>query len=110
MSQFRSTKLGGLGIEELLDELAVAKGEALPAASLTDPLRLLAYQTAVAGVLAREHDPKMKAKEWQSLADQMRDSAVDLAVAVKAKDGKTAYQAVMRLNGSCNQCHKVFRK
>jgi hypothetical protein len=109
MTQFRAAKAGGLGIEALLDQLATEKNETVSAAAMTDELRLLAYRTAVAGEMAREHVPKMKVKEWQAYADDMRKSAVGLAEAVQAKDGKKAYAAVERLNTSCNQCHKEFR-
>jgi hypothetical protein len=109
MTQFRASKAGGLGIEGLLDQLATEKNETVSAAALTGELRLLAYRTAIAGAMAREHVPKMKPKEWQGYADEMRKSAVALAEAVGSKDGKRAYAAVERLNASCNQCHKEFR-
>src|SRR5262249_45924013 len=83
MSQFRSAKLGGLGIEALLDELTNGNGDAVPAAGLTDELRLAAYRTGVAAVLAKDHVPNMKPKEWLAYADAMQKSAVELAEAVQ---------------------------
>lgn len=110
MGQFRAAKVGGLGIEALLDQLAVSKDGIVPAAALTDELRLTAFRTAVAAELAREHVPNMKPKEWLGYADGMRKSALELADAVEAKNGKAAFGAVDRLNTSCNKCHLVFRQ
>jgi hypothetical protein len=109
MGQFRSEKVGGLGIEARLDQLNVEKGGTVSAAAMTDELRLLAVRTAIAAELAREHTPDKKPKQWQNFADQMRKSAGELADAVKAKDGKSAFGAATRLNNSCNDCHKEFR-
>jgi hypothetical protein len=109
MGQFRSEKVGGLGIEARLDQLSVEKGGAVSAAAMTDELRLMAVRTAVAAELAREHVPMNKAPLWQKFADQMRKSAGELADAVKTKDGKSAFGAATRLNNSCNDCHKEFR-
>lgn len=109
MTLFRATKIGGLGIEPLLDRLATEKNETISPPNLTDELRLLAYRIAVAGEMMGGHAPKMKVKEWRTQADAMRRSAADLAEAVKAKDGKKSYAALTRLNTSCNQCHKDFR-
>jgi hypothetical protein len=109
MSQFRTTRLGGLGIEALLDELAVSKDGKVPTEALTDELRRLAYRTALAAELARDHLPKENPNEWQTRLGEMRKSAVELAEAAKAKDGKAAFTAVERLNSSCNKCHLKFR-
>ncbi|MBL8799677.1 MAG: cytochrome c [Planctomycetia bacterium] len=109
MSQFRAPDKGGLDIENLFDKLAgVADGQ-LPAAALNDDLRLTAYRTAVAAELCKEHTPPQKAPLWQKLSDEMRLQAVRLAEAVQAKDGKAAFQAVEKLNASCNHCHREFR-
>jgi hypothetical protein len=109
MGQFRSPKVGGLGIETLLDDLGNSKGGLLPPEALTDSLRLLAYQTAVAADLSRQHVPDKKAKDWQAYAEAMRKSALQLGTAVGTKDGKGAFSAIEQLNTSCNKCHKEFR-
>jgi hypothetical protein len=110
MSQFRSAKLGGLGVEALLDELASSKDGMVPAAALTDELRLLAFRTAVAAELVRAELPKMKPQVWRDHAEMMRKASLELAGAVETKNGKEAFAAVERLNASCNKCHLVFRQ
>jgi hypothetical protein len=89
--------------------LASSKDGAVPAAALTDGLRLTALRTAVAADLTLDHVPNMKPKEWYGFATAMRKAALDLAEAIPTKNGKAAYGAVERLNNSCNKCHLVFR-
>lgn len=109
MGQFRSPDKGGLGIEDLLDKLEGAADGQVPAAALNDELRLLAYRTAVAAELCRDHMPPQKGQLWRKLSDDMRQQAGKLAESVQAKDGKAAFQAVEKLNSSCKACHREFR-
>ena len=109
MGQFRSPDKGGLGIEDLLDKLAGAEDGQVPAAALNDDLRLLAYRTAVAAEVCREHRPPEKAPLWRELSEEMGRQASKLAEAVPAKDGKSAFQAVKKLHSSCKDCHREFR-
>jgi cytochrome c556 len=109
MSQFRSVKLGGLGIEARIDQLAAGAG-AVPEKELTDELRLMAYRTWLAAGLARDHVPENgKVKEWQNWVEVMNQAAKDLGRQVGSRDGKSALAAVNRLNTACNKCHLEFR-
>jgi hypothetical protein len=109
MGQFRGPKVGGLGIETLLDKLAGSKDGAIPPGQLNADLKLIAFRTAVAAGLTREHMPKADGKEWLSYADDMRTQSLELAKAVQANNGKAAFTAVDKLNTSCNKCHLKFR-
>ncbi len=109
MSQFRGSKIGGLGIEATLDKLGGSKDGKLPNSQLNEELVLIGFRTAVAAELTREHMPPKDAKEWLGYADDMRASSLELAKAVDAGNGKAAFAAVDRLNTSCNKCHLKFR-
>jgi hypothetical protein len=110
MTQFRAPSAGGLGIEDRLDTLGRNVDDTVPAKDLTEVVLHDAYRSAVAAELLHGHQPKEDAKEWHKLADAMRRQSLDLATAVKVKDGKAAYQAVQQLNRTCDKCHQQFRK
>jgi hypothetical protein len=48
-------------------------------------------------------------KDWDDYADAQEKAARDLLKSVKAGDGKTARDAITRLNGACTSCHSDFR-
>jgi hypothetical protein len=109
MSQFRGAKVGGLGIETTLDKLGGSKDGVIAKNQLNEELALIAFRTAVAAELTREHMPPKDGKEWLGYADDMRASSLELAKAVDDGNGKAAHAAVERLNNSCNKCHLKFR-
>lgn len=47
--------------------------------------------------------------QWKQWAQDMYDSSVELAGALKKKDTKAAKEAAKKLNNSCVECHNVFR-
>lgn len=110
MNQFRTPKEGGLGIEERFDTLGRSPDETLPAKELSDVLLLDAYRSAVTAELMRGQKPKADVEDWQKFCDKMRQQSLDLAGAVAAKEGKTAYKALNTLNDTCDKCHQQFRK
>lgn len=112
MTQFRQPPRGGLGIEGRFEELEALGGAAIPAKEMDELLARQAYLTAVAAELTAAHVPEDKKdmlKEWQKLSAEMRQHALALGAATRAKDGKAAFRALERLNRSCVQCHKAFR-
>jgi Cytochrome C' len=46
--------------------------------------------------------------EWRSLAIQMRDHSVDLAVAAQHGDAGAVLKASTKLRSACSKCHDVF--
>jgi hypothetical protein len=109
MWQFRSTKLGGLGLEDRFNDLNGSPDTASLVRELTPQLVLDAYLTAVAAELTAAHMPKENAKDWKALSDEMRNRSLELAAAARKKDGKAAFQALGKLNRSCDKCHQQFR-
>jgi cytochrome c' len=110
MSVFRKSNLGGLGIESEFDRLENdSEAQTVAAVDLNESLELFAYQTALAAELLKDHRPDKDAAEWQKRCNLMRQTALELARAVKAKDGKAAFAAVARGNANCTACHKTFR-
>lgn len=111
MVQFRQPARGGLGIGGQLEDLGANPDGKLADKELTPQLATTAYLTAIVGELIKGYVPenKLKVKEWQTYAHDMRQQAIALAEAAKGKDGKAAFQALTRLNQTCEKCHKAFR-
>ncbi|HYV34715.1 MAG TPA: hypothetical protein VE988_03360 [Gemmataceae bacterium] len=102
------------GIEEKIRALAAKE---LPSAGLkkeAKELELLGYHMAVTGSLTYFYAPASKVgkkdpAEWRTLALQMRDQSVNLAVAAKKTDAAGVLKASSSLYSTCNQCHTVFK-
>jgi hypothetical protein len=110
MSAFRKTSLGGLNIEAELDRLENdSENQTLAPAEMTEALQVAAQQTALAGELLQDYRPAENAPQWRKSSEVMQRTALELTRAVKAKDGKAAYQAVVQANANCTACHKLFR-
>jgi hypothetical protein len=111
MSQFKIPRAGGLEIEKKLINLGSTglRTKMLPPEAMDDQVLIMAYQTALAGKLTQEHKPDDNVKTWLKYAETMEKSAQELAVAVKAKNGKEAFIAINKLNDSCKNCHDDFR-
>lgn len=111
MAQFRPERTGGLGIEtKLLNlETAAKKERELPAATLDHDLALKAAHVARSADVLKEFTPRKAPQAWQQHSEEMRQAALALGGASKAKDGKAAWTALQRLNQSCASCHESFR-
>jgi hypothetical protein len=129
MHQFTSPRVGGLGIEKELTDLAEGKEELSP--EQLDRLALLGYRLAMIGravgdyAAGQKGGPKAR-KLWRDFARQLRDAS--LALADAARDGtgpggkkgnpREALQkrsaatraALDRVNTTCVKCHDVFRQ
>jgi len=102
------------GIEELIGELDKKKLTPANLAKGKEELILMAYKTAVVGVITHDYAParpfKGKApKLWLDYSEQMRDAGIELADAVRKGDPEAVQRAAKRLNASCLQCHGNFR-
>jgi hypothetical protein len=107
-------KLKGMnGGEALVNALAGKKLSETNVAKVSKELPLFAYRVAVIGAITRDYGPPASAKgtpaQWQTLSDQMRDSAVALAAAAQKKDAAGIHAAATKLEASCVECHKAFR-
>jgi hypothetical protein len=108
MNQFNHPPEGGWGIHRELYAYQLGMKSAIPQADLREPLLLKAYQVAVTAELVESKVPRTKEKEWSNYASSLRKGAVELADAVKAKDGKAGLDAISKVTNSCTNCHKVF--
>lgn len=75
----------------------------------------LAYISATVGEVTRnftkyEFKGKKTKKDWQALAEKMRDGSLQLAAAVQAKGAAEVKKAAKTLNDACNACHSQFRE
>jgi len=80
-----------------------------------DAIAEAAYRTAAIADVAIHMCPVKKKmgdkdpKDWEKWSKGMKDAAMELAKAAKAKDPKKVEAAAKRLNDNCQQCHGVFR-
>jgi hypothetical protein len=125
MHQFTSPRVGGLGLEKELSDLAESKGRLAP--QELDRLALLGHRLAMIGRAAEayrvekaEGAPKGRT-EWQRLAKELREGSRALAEAArggksattpKALDRQSAAtrEALDRVNTTCVRCHDLFRQ
>ena len=101
---------GGEGIEKEYLILGQQRKPFSPA-QLSDKVVLMAYKSALIASVARAHEDQgeKKKKEWLRLTDEMRQTSLEFADAVKAKKPKEAKTALNKLSASCNDCHAAFR-
>jgi hypothetical protein len=101
-----------LDLMGLFNEPGGKKAGDLPAAMLTPELRYFGWQAAAAGELSAGHTSPKIAKDppgWQKYSDELKQSGLALADAVKSKDGKAAREAANRMQNSCTDCHQKFK-
>jgi hypothetical protein len=101
------------GIE--LKVIALAMNEP-PKKELDESADDLARAAYVAGAIAEVAliKPPEKAqgkdpKDWKNWAEGMRQGALDLAAAAKAKKPADIKKAAEKMDNNCKSCHKVFR-
>jgi hypothetical protein len=102
------------GIEQML--LKIGRDAPSPAFmnKSSDALEEMAYRIAGIAEVALAKSPakdkgKQLVKDWVEWSKDMRDSALELAAASKAKSGANVKTAASKLNNSCNSCHSIFR-
>jgi hypothetical protein len=113
MYLFSLVPRGGLGVEKKIMTLVDKnrKTQTVPAAELNDELLFQAQVVAqIASWIKQEIKQPKKQAEWQARAEEARLAAVELATAVKAKDGKQTWRALRRVDEACSTCHDIFRK
>ncbi|MBY0526677.1 MAG: HEAT repeat domain-containing protein [Gemmataceae bacterium] len=112
MHQFRNTRGGGMGTEMQLEKLAAVaqRQKALAPADLHDELELSGLHLAHVADAIRDYKPGNKlAKDWPKHVDEAQQAGLALATAVRARDGKAAAAAVIRVDRACQSCHEKFR-
>ena len=78
--------------------------------SQASALAELAHRTAAIGKAVEDKSPdKAKAKQWQTLSQEMAKRGAEFAEAVKGKKLAEVRAAGNQLNMSCTNCHSVFR-
>ncbi|MBL8799678.1 MAG: hypothetical protein JNM56_37695 [Planctomycetia bacterium] len=107
MNQFNHPPEGGYGIHRDFYQYQLGM-KGIPPTDLRDPLMFKAYQVAVSGDLINSRTPKKNEKEWAGYSADMKRAGLDLAEAVKAKDGKAGLDAIAKITNSCTNCHKIF--
>ena len=73
-----------------------------------------AYVAAAIAEVALVKTPEKKEKEkdpkdWKTWAEGMRQGALELADAAKAKKPADVKKAAEKMDNNCKSCHKIFR-
>jgi hypothetical protein len=80
--------------------------------SSADLARAAYVAAAIAEVALTQTDEKAKGKnpkDWKNWAEGMRQGAIELADAAKAKKPADVKKAAEKMDTNCKSCHKVFR-
>jgi hypothetical protein len=109
MNQFNHPPDGGYGIDRQFYAYRLGMKGKIPDNDLKDPLLTMAYQVAISLDMVNSKKNNAKPKEWEMFSDEVRQGAIELAEAVKAKNGTTGLDAVARMTTNCTACHKAFR-
>ena len=80
----------------------------------SEDLAKAAYVAAAIAEVALIKTPEKKEKDkdpkdWKNWAEGMRQGALDLASASKAKNSADVQKAAEKMDSNCKSCHKVFR-
>jgi hypothetical protein len=111
--QYTAKLKGQNGVEALIIALSNKKPSDASVGKMSKELELLGYRVATMGALALRRGPGKKhaneVKEWDEQSIVMRESAIDLAVAARKKDGAAVFESTRRLINSCVECHANFK-
>jgi hypothetical protein len=102
---------GGLGLEGTLNGLARSGNtrgtKPEETARIGYLVAALAQMNQSAAPLKKEGDKDPA--DWRRFTDEMREAGLELARAAAANDSAGVRTAAARTNGSCLNCHRVFR-
>jgi cytochrome c' len=112
MVLFSSTKVGGSGVEALLNELAAKKD--LTKADV-HRLMVVGYKIVVLANLADHYTPEKDqgaktAKAWRAYTADFRNASTEMAQAAAVGKTDETRSWLGKLTKTCKQCHDVFRK
>jgi HEAT repeat protein len=74
---------------------------------MTEKLQLMAYKSALIAEVTKDFY-KARAGNFQKWAENMRETSLDLATAIKTKKERDAKKAILKLSKSCIACHEVY--
>jgi cytochrome c556 len=102
------------GIEKKLDDIdqnGLAPGEMKKAASAFEEGSWMTAAIAeVTLAMAPTKDKgRLKRKNWVEDTTRMRDGAIEMANAARARSAGAFKAAATKVNAACNNCHSVFR-
>ena len=112
MSQFSSARLGGFGMEDMLDELGMLKDNPNDAEAIK--IYTYARKVSMIATLTQTHTPAMLGgaktiEAWKGFAGEMHKDALNLAKAAETKKAIDITKVAQKLADSCKSCHDVFR-
>ncbi len=107
MNQFASDRVGGLDIENKLDEWD-EKG--LPAK--LGEVAAISNQLHIVFDAVKDHTADQKhgtQKQWDNFVDEAKKQAKELGDAARKDDKPATRKALTAMNKACEDCHKVFK-
>jgi hypothetical protein len=128
LNRKRGKKNGGLGVgrkpgavqpDGIEAKIAALAKTAPSTAELEEQgdalVRMAQVTAAVAEVTrlkceVRQATGLLNPKDWDKWSEGMRQSSLDLADAIRAKDGPRVKAVATRLHATCTSCHRIFRE
>jgi cytochrome c556 len=107
MNQFASDRVGGLEIDNKLDDWD-SKG--LP--DKLGEVAAVSNQLYVVFDAVKDHTADLKLgtqKQWDNFVDQAKKQAQELGDAARKDDKPATKKALASMNKACEDCHKVFK-
>jgi HEAT repeat protein len=101
-------RVGSKGDVTAKDFMAlVSTKKPLDREQMTEKLQLMAYKSALIAEVTKDFY-KARAGNFQKWAENMRETSLDLATAIKSKKEPDAKKAILKLSRSCIACHEVY--
>ncbi len=113
------TKPGAIqpdGIEDKIKALARTVPSAAELEEQGDALVRMAEVTAAVAEVTRlkcevhQKAGRLNPKDWERWSDAMRQSSLELAEAVRTRDGTRVTALAAKLHVTCTSCHRIFRE
>src|SRR5262245_53221989 len=102
MQLFKSTRVGGLGIETMIQKYA----KAAPPAKEMDNIMAALYRVLILTEVIDKVAPEGKAAKWGGYSKALKEALADATTKKKPDDVKTALN---RIDGACAACHAEFK-
>jgi hypothetical protein len=102
MQLFKSTRIGGLGIETMIQQFA----QTAPTPKEMEKIVAALYRVQVLTEVIDKVAPEGKSAKWGGYSKALRDAVVDATTKKKPEDLKTALN---KIDGACAACHAEFK-
>jgi hypothetical protein len=102
MQLFKSTRIGGLGIETMIQQYA----KTAPSAKEMDKIMAALYRVQILTEVVDKIAPEGKAAKWGGFTKALKEAVADATAKKRPEDLKVALD---RVDGACAACHAEFK-